>query len=169
MELEKNRTGIELKFLELGQKILTEVGLSLYDLEYITGSSTLRIFIFDPKTETALIEDCATVDRAFTPYVETLDWIPEKFLLEVSSPGVYRNLATKEHFEKAIGQPVRVSLMQKVDDIVVGELPKALKGNRKIIAVLKVLLDKGISLDYEGYEFEIPFEQIKRANLEPDI
>lgn len=169
MNLNKERTGIEQKFFELCLKVVQEEGLSLYDMEYISGSSTLRVYIYNQDTNTAILDECARVDRAFTPYAEALDWLPEKLMLEVSSPGIYRNLNTTEHFEKAVGEKVRFSLLKKLDPAEFSELPKSLKGNRKFIAILKELKDESVLLDADGFELTLAFEDIKKANLEPDI
>ena len=99
MELTKNLSQTEQKYTELAMKIVAECDLELYDLEFVQGSSTLRVFIRDPKTNTAEIDDCVKVDRAFSPYCEDLEWIPDNFILEVSSPGVYRSLKRLDHFE----------------------------------------------------------------------
>ncbi len=169
MELNKDRSGLEAKYFELCQEVVKAEGLSLYDMEYISGSSTLRVFIFNEETGTAILDECARVDRAFTPHAETLEWIPEKLVLEVSSPGVYRNLATLEHFKKALGEKVKLSLKEKLDDKVITNLPKALKGNRKIVAVLKDIRGEELVLGADGFELVVTFDQLKKANLEPDI
>ena len=68
LELEIKRSNLEQKFFDLTEKIVKENSYALYDVEYLSGSSTLRVFIMDPKTKTAVIEDCIKVDRAFDPY-----------------------------------------------------------------------------------------------------
>ena len=43
------------------------------------------------------------------------DFIPNAYILEVSSPGVERELTKPEHFEKMLGQPVNIKLIRPVD------------------------------------------------------
>ncbi|MCK5882197.1 MAG: hypothetical protein KAG61_00800 [Bacteriovoracaceae bacterium] len=169
MDLNRERAGIEQKFYELCLTTVAAEGLSLYAMEYIAGSSTLRIYIYNPETNTAILEECARVDRAFTPLAEELEWMPEKLMLEVSSPGIYRDLSSIEHFESAVGEIIKLSFMNKLELSDYPEMPKALKGNRKVIATLKSISKDAVVLHVDGFEMEVAFENIKKANLEPNI
>jgi len=169
MELTKNLSQTEQKYTELAMKIVAECDLELYDLEFVQGSSTLRVFIRDPKTNTAEIDDCVKVDRAFSPYCEDLEWIPDNFILEVSSPGVYRSLKRLDHFEAAIGSIISCSIHGKLtDDQLAGLNKKSAKGN-KLRGILKEISEEKIVMDIDGQMLSLSFEQIKRANLDPDI
>ncbi len=169
MQLTKDRTGIELRLYELALKIVEELGYELYDLDYIKGSSTLRIFIMDPKTKSAVIEDCIKVDRAFTPYCETEEWIPSDFVLEVSSPGVYRALKTKKHFDDVIGETILVSLSRELNEQQKSSLPAKAHKTKKMRGKLTFVDDVKINIDYEGASLGISFDQIKKASLDPDL
>ena len=171
MDLVKKRTGIELKLFELTSKIVDENGYDLYDLEYIKGSSTLRVFIMDPETKSAIIEDCVKVDKAFTPYCEDPDysWIPDDFMLEVSSPGVYRVLKTINHFNEAVGSIIAVAVNGKLSDEQLKNLNFGNKNISKLRGNLKVVEDKIIIINVNGVDIELSFDQIKKANLDPDM
>lgn len=171
MELEKKRSGIEQKFFELTSEIVKENDYILYNMEYTSGSSTLRVFIMDPKTGSAIIEDCVKVDKAFSPYCEdeAYSWIPDDFMLEVSSPGVYRSLKTRDHFESAIGSIISVTIVGRLGDIFSGDLPAKVLNSNKLRAVLTEVETGNIKLNLESVEVAIGFKQIKKASLDPDI
>lgn len=169
MVLRGPRSGLELKFFELSSKILNELGLEMYDLEWHAPSGELRLFIMDPKTKTALLDDCVRVDRAFNPYMETETWIPENFTLEVSSPGLFRNLTTVDHFKGVVGQDVTLGLNKKIDETVYPDFPKALRNNLKIKVKLVEADDEGVVIDAKGVQVKVPYTQIKKANLETDF
>lgn len=169
MELNKKRTGIALKLYELTEKIVQECGYVLYDVEYIPGSSTLRVFIMDKETDTALIEDCVKVDRAFTPYCESLDWIPEDFVLEVSSPGVFRNLKTREHFNSAVEEYISLTLLGNLTSSAGVELSKSVLKSKKLRGMLVSVKEDRVILEIENQEIEVLFEQIKKAQLDPNL
>tara|TARA_Y100000590_G_scaffold417296_1_gene516903 strand:+ start:22 stop:540 length:519 start_codon:yes stop_codon:yes gene_type:complete len=170
MELSKKRTGLEAKFFDLSQKIVSECGYEIYDLDYITGSSTLRVFIMDPKTNSALIDDCIKVDRAFNPYCETEDWIPDDFVLEVSSPGVYRSLKTLTHFEMAKGQIVTCSITGDLSDEQKNQLNnKKLSSSKKFRGELKEVNNEYFEIELNGLSLKLAFDQVKKANLDPDF
>lgn len=167
LELEIKRSNLEQKFFELTEKIVHENNYALYDVEYHSGSSTLRVFIMDPETKTAVIEDCVKVDRAFDPYCETESWIPEDFTLEVSSPGVYRNIRSKQHFESALGEIISVTLSGQLRQDL--DLPNKIKKNKKLRGKLLKLENEHIELEVEQAPVQIPFEVLKKASLDPDL
>jgi len=169
MVLKGPRTGLELKFWELTQKILSENNLELYEMEWSAPSGNLTVYIMNPETKTALLDDCVRVDRGFNPYMETESWIPDNFTLEVSSPGLYRGLTQISHFKDVIGQEVQLHLLKKVDEEKYPDFPKALRNNLKIKVRLQEVNEQAIVADVKGVQIEIPFEQIKKANLETDI
>ena len=169
MVLRGPRSGMELKFYDFALKILNELSLQLYDLEWNSSSGLLQLFIMDPKTKTAVIEDCVKVDRAFDPFIESETWIPENFTLEVSSPGLFRVLTSKNHFKEITGEDITLSLLKKIDEEVYPDFPKVLRNNLKIKVKLLKALDDSIVFDAKGVEVEIPYTQIKKANLETDI
>jgi ribosome maturation factor RimP len=111
----------------------------------------------------AVIDDCVAVDKALTPVFEETEWIPEDITLEVSSPGLYRPLRTKEHFEWVKGQEVQLHLKQKLD---FDDLPRSLKGQKKIKVKL-VSVDEDFLLVNDGKaDREVKLLNIKKANLE---
>lgn len=169
MELEKKRTGIELKFYELASKIVSEFQYELYDLEYISGSSTLRVFIMDPATKTAVIEDCIKVDRAFDEYVEDASWVPNDFVLEVSSPGVFRSLKTLDHFEKVIGEVIKVSITGKLEAEQAKLLTKSQKAQSQFRGTLLETSKDKIIIETTDAKVSLNFSQIKKAALDPDF
>ena len=95
--------------------ILEENGFSLYDSEYVkeAGSYYLRMYIDKPGGIT--IDDCELVSRAFNEKLDEEDFIDEAYIMEISSPGLGRQLKKDRHFEKSIGLEVDVKLYKKGD------------------------------------------------------
>lgn len=170
MVLRKERTGIEKKFYDLCLSVVKDLGLEVYDMDYIPGSYTLRVFILDPATGTAVIENCVAVDRAMSPHVEELDWMPAELTLEVSSPGVYRSLTTLDHFKGAEGERAEFTIIGKLDSYSEKKLPKKLKGQKRFLGYVKSVLDDSVDVEVaENVIVNLKFENIKKANLEPVI
>lgn len=169
MVLKESRTGLELKFFELTLSILKDLDLELYDLEWTQNSSDLQVFIMNAETKTALIEDCIKVDRAFNPYIESETWMPENINLEVSSPGLYRQLTSVFHFEMSVGEEILLTLNKKIDEEQSADFPKALRNNLKIKVKLVGVTDKNITIEAKDVQVIVPYTQIKKANLETDI
>lgn len=169
MDLNRKRSGIEEKFFDICKELVPEHDLELYDLEYISGSTTLRIFIMNPETKTAVIEDCAKIDRALTPAIEEADWIPDSFLLEVSSPGVFRSLKTKTHLEGAIGEFVSATITGNLSDDIAKEAPKKIAKAKKFRGQLQQVTDDFIILEIKDFELKLDIDQVKKINLDPAI
>ena len=168
MVLRGPRSGLELKFFEIATHVLSELDLQMYDLEWVASSGELRLFIMDPKTKTAVIDDCIKVDRAMSPFLEEA-WVPENLTLEVSSPGLFRNLTNTDHFRGVVGQDVTLGLLKKIDETIYPDFPKVLRNNLKIKVKLVSATDESIVFDAKGVQVEIPYSQIKKANLETDF
>ncbi len=54
------------------------------------------------------VDDCARVSRALESWLDEHDEIPERYVLEVSSPGIERPLTRPEDWERFAGKPVVV-------------------------------------------------------------
>jgi ribosome maturation factor RimP len=94
----------------MAQNAVHEAGMALYDMEYVPQKKFLRLYIINQETKTAVIEECVKVDHFMTPLLEDLNGIPEGITLEVSSPGLYRDLKNRQHFEWSTGMRVKVYL-----------------------------------------------------------
>jgi len=169
MDIQKERAGLEKKFFHLCEPVVQEAGYRLYDLEYLTGQKILRLYIEDPRTKTAVIEDCIKVDHALSPIFEVETWIPETIVLEVSSPGIFRELTTLEHFRTYINEIVQVIIMGKLTDEQTAGAPKGIKGEKKFRGVLTSVTEEGVELDLQGFKLNLTFPQIKKVALDPDI
>jgi ribosome maturation factor RimP len=171
MVLKSERKGLEKKFYDIAIEVVKEAGYELYDLDYNNGSKTLRVFIMDPATNTALIEDCVKVDRGFTPFMEEADWIPDDIILEVSSPGLYRGLTCIEHFNMAGDTPINLNLKKTLGELLEGEsLDKKTAKAKTFVCHIEEVADDHIvvALD-EEFSLKINYTDIKKANLEPEI
>ncbi len=94
----------------LAKPIIDELGLSLWDVEYVkeAGSYFLRVYI-DKETGVS-IDDCEAVSRALSDLLDEADPIQEAYTFEVSSAGADRVLKTPAHFQAFLGEAVDVRL-----------------------------------------------------------
>lgn len=177
MQLVKERQGMEKKFFELCSKLVEDHGFSLYGLDYRPGQQMLCLFIENPETKTAVLDDCVLIDRAMTPFVEEESWMPSELTLEVSSPGVYREIFEGIQFKDLIGERISLNLTPKLDSSMVistGDAKEMKKwmGQKKVMAYL-VEFDEDtgklvISPEKNSSaKFAVTLEDIKKANVEP--
>jgi ribosome maturation factor RimP len=101
------------------------------------------------------LDDCERVSREVSALLDVEDPVPTGYTLEVSSPGFDRVLRTPAHFQRFVGERVRVELLA----------PRG--GRRRYTGVLQGLNGEGIELIVDGAMVSVPFTQIGRARLAP--
>lgn len=109
------REEYELKTEQLLLPILEEHGFELYDVEFVKEAGTFYLRAFIDKEEGININDCETVSRRLSDLLDQKDFIPDAYILEVSSPGLGRQLKKDKHFEKSIGEEVEIKLFKSIE------------------------------------------------------
>ena len=99
----------------LAAPIAAELGLELWDVEYIreAGQWFLRVYI--DKDGGVSINDCEALSRALDPVLDEADPIPDSYVFEVGSAGAERELKRPGDFEQFMGSEVEVRLYQPVN------------------------------------------------------
>jgi len=105
------------KVWELCEPIVTELGLSLWDVRYVKEGADWYLRIFIDKPEGVDINDCERVSRAVNEPLDKLDPIENAYTLEVCSPGIERELVRDEHFEQFIGADIMVKMLRPIEGI----------------------------------------------------
>ena len=95
---------------------MEEKGLLLWDVRFVKEGADwfLRVFI-DREEDAVSIDDCVAVSRKLSDLLDQKDPIPQSYCLEVSSPGIERELVRPEHFAAFEGAAVVLHLYQAVD------------------------------------------------------
>ena len=140
------------KLEKLVLPVTTELGLELVNIEYLQdgGYWYLRVYV-EKEDEEISLDDCAKVSNRIDEDVDAL--IEEKFFLEVSSPGVERPLKKEADYTRFTGQKARLILKHKMDD------------SRNWTGVIEKYENSVIFLDVEEKVLEIPYSEVKKANL----
>lgn len=107
---------IEEKIEELVTKPITDLGYRVYDVMYVKEGKDnfLRIFIDNDKGIS--LDDCEKVNDAITDMLDEADIIKDQYFLEISSPGVERNIRKDKHFEESIGKEVNIKLFKPLEN-----------------------------------------------------
>lgn len=99
----------------LAQPLLEELGLTLWDLRFEKEGSLWYLRYFIDKEGGVTIDDCEQFSRAVEKKLDAADPISQSYTLEVSSPGIERELTRDWHFRVCMGQEVAVRLIRPVD------------------------------------------------------
>lgn len=131
--------------------ILADLKLDLYDIEHAGG--VVKVTIDTPGGVD--LEQIALATRLISREMDHLDPIAGRYTLEVSSPGLERNLRTPDHFQRIVGWKVNVRTNPNVE------------GDRRVVGVLAAADDDGITVTITGAktldERRLAYHEIERA------
>lgn len=94
--------------------IVAANGCGIYDVEYVKEGSDWYLRAYIDKPEGVGIVDCENVSRAFSEKLDEEDFIPDAYILEVSSPGLGRALKKDRHLERSLGEEVEVKTYKPI-------------------------------------------------------
>ena len=103
---------------ELASEVAQAHGLTIYDVSLGTqrGGQVLRVTLVRPCDDGGVsVGDCALVSRELGQILDAEEPIDSAYRLEVSSPGVERELNRPDHFVWAVGERVHVVYSHEMD------------------------------------------------------
>ncbi len=153
------------KVEKIAQEVAEREGCVLYDLEH-TGSGNGRILrIFIDKTDGVSIEDCSNVSKGLNLLLDVEDVVPgEMYNLEVSTPGLDRQLKKLWHFEKAVGKKIYVQLENSLGSLDATE-DKGMLSMKKFEDVLVAVEGETLKFDIRKQKINIPFSAVEKAKM----
>lgn len=95
--------------------VAEELGYFIWDVEYVREGSQWYLRITIDSEDGIGIEDCEKMHRAIDPILDEADPIEDSYHLEVSSPGIERELKNDMHIEACEGWDVEVKLYAPLD------------------------------------------------------
>ncbi len=136
--------------------VLKEMELELVDIEYLQegGYWYVRIYIEKLDGDVSL-DDCAKVSMAVEDDIDKL--IDKKFFLEISSPGVERPLKREKDYIRFTGSKIKVGLKHKINE------------KKNFEGILSKFENDTVFLMTDNEELEIPFKEVRKANLVYDF
>lgn len=143
---------------EIAAEIAGKNGLELVHIEEKGAGKdkTLRIFIDKP--EGVSVEDCSIVSNEFGDILDAEDLVHVEYTLEVSSPGLERELYSLKDFEKFAGSPAKVKTKAPVNG------QKNFRGK-----ILKIEGEEIFFDDVTNGGVSFPYSTVAKANLEFDF
>ena len=88
--------------------VARELGYELWDVEFVKEGAKRILRITIDHADGITIEDCERMHRAIDPVLDELDPIEQAYDLEVSSPGIERDIRTDAHIDACIGERIEV-------------------------------------------------------------
>ena len=124
MEQKRAKGGVAGRVRELLEPLAADAGYMLWDVEYVREGADWILRVTIDTEEGITVDDCERFTRLIDEPLDVADPIDGSYLLEVSSPGIERELRVPEHFEAMIGAKVELRLFVARDGAksVIGEL-----------------------------------------------
>lgn len=135
--------------------VVEAMGFQCWGVEYISQGrhSVLRVFI--EHEQGISVDDCEAVSRQLSAVLDVEDPISAEYTLEVSSPGMDRQLFTLDQFEAYAGHRVKIKTRVAVEE------------RRNFLGTLKGVEDQDVVVQVDQYEYLLPIEYIEKANIIP--
>lgn len=153
-----NKLAIAEKLTEIAQKVVDKHNLELVRAEAVGSLKNPTVRVFVDKPNGISHEDCAAVSRDLSAVLDEIDFISSAYLLEVSSPGLERELYNLQDFAKFAGNLAKVRTKMPIQG------QRNFRGKIKAVEGLEIVFD-----DKTIGEIKFNFDSIAKANLEIDI
>ncbi|MBE6600058.1 MAG: ribosome maturation factor RimP [Ruminococcaceae bacterium] len=101
-----NTKGVSHAVYEAIAPTVESLGYSIWDIEFVKEGASYYLRIYIDSENGIFIEDCEKVHRAIDPVLDEADPIDRAYYLEVSSPGLGRQIKNAEQAKKMMGQRV---------------------------------------------------------------
>ena len=139
----------------LCEQVGAAAGIEIVDVE-LRGSGNARLLrVYIDKPAGVSHEDCELVSRNLGALLDETNVMPEdSYTLEVSSPGVERPLKKPRDFERVVGQAIKLSLKQPVEN------------QRRLEGRLAGITEGVIEIETApGRNLRVDLAQVQKANL----
>lgn len=130
------------------------LGYSIWDVEFVKEGASYYLRIYIDCEAGINIEDCEKVHRAIDPVLDEADPIDRAYYLEVSSPGLGRQIKNAEQAEKVMGQKVEARFFAPDKN-----------GRKALVGVLAAYEDQTVSIDLGNETANIETKSIAKLCL----
>ncbi|MFT3744727.1 MAG: ribosome maturation factor RimP [Pyrinomonadaceae bacterium] len=142
----------------VAEKVAGAKGVELVNVETAGTKKDLVVRIFIDKEGGVTLEDCTLVSRGVEEVLDGEDVIPTRYVLEVSSPGIERELYSLADFVKFTGQLAKIKLKNEID------------GQKNFVGVITGVDGETVTVD-DRTKGTVSFEysEVAKANLKIDL
>jgi len=137
--------------------MVESAGFELLGVELLNEGRRPILWVYIDHSEGVNIRDCARLSPEISAALDTDDPLTGTYELRVSSPGLDRPLMSATHFQRALGQKVKVQLLT------------ALRGRRKFTGTILGVEAARLKIRCSDGEQLIPLEAIRHARLQVEV
>jgi ribosome maturation factor RimP len=137
--------------------ILEWRNLELVDIQLKKEPRGLVLRIFLDKEGGIDLDTITEASEAISAALDSIEPIPGRYILEVSSPGIERPLNKPENFKRFLGERVEVRTEEPI------------AGRRKFTGILMTAGEKIFTIKCDEREYEIAYKNVLKAHLKPEL
>ena len=147
------KSEIEEYCTKLVTPIIEENSFELVDVEYVKEGADYYLRVYADKEGGINIDDCVLISRALEKKLDDEDKIESAYILEVSSPGLDREIIKDSDYERFKGRLVEVKTYEQIN------------GSKEHEGILKGKQDGVVTVETAAGELAIPADKISKINL----
>jgi ribosome maturation factor RimP len=153
-----DKLAIEERVKSIAQKAAGDHGVELVHVEIAGTKRDAVVRIYIDKPDGVTLDDCSVVSREVEAVMDAEDFMASRYVLEVSSPGIERELYSIEDFRRFIGRSAKVKT--KVETA----------GQKTFVGIITGVDGNTISLDDRTRgAVSFDYSNIAKANLKIDL
>ena len=156
---------IEQKITALLAEKFTEEDYADFFIVEIKMHSNNKLEVFIDSDTSLPLSKCQKISRYLEYHIDENQWLGEKYIIEVSSPGISRPLTLARQYQKNIGRKLAINFLEDGVKKRAGTLVDA--NETACFIEEKVVLKEGKKKIRTTEITEIPYNTIKKAVIKP--
>jgi ribosome maturation factor RimP len=153
-----DKQGIATRVRSIAEKVAAASNTELVHVETAGTNRDLVLRIYIDKENGVTLDDCASFSQSVEEVLDAEDAIPVRYVLEVSSPGIERELYSIRDFERFVGKLAKLKTKAEID------------GQKTFVGTITGVEGDTITIDERNRgTMTVAFADIAKANLKIDL
>ena len=149
---------IALRIRDIAQKIATDREVEFVHSEVVGTKRDSVVRLYIDKADGLSIEHCSGFSSAIEEVLDADDFIPGKYVLEVSSPGIERELYSLDDVTKFVGRLMKIKARVGIES------------QKTFVGILESVEDGVLNItDRTVGKVLLPYADVAKANLKIDL
>ena len=120
--------------------LMEEHHFELVDVEYVKEAGQWYLRAYVDKEGGITLNDCELINRTWSDMMDQDDFIPDAYVLEVSSPGLGRQLKKEKDFKRSLGKLVEIRTYRPIEK------------QKEFCGILNAYDSNSVTIDEDGTE-----------------
>jgi ribosome maturation factor RimP len=130
-------------------------GCAIWGVEWLSSGRHSKLCLYIDREAGVSVDDCERISRQVGDILDVEDVLPQRYTLEVSSPGMDRILFTPDQYASSVGERIDARL----------NFP--FEGRKRIVGLLAGVEDGQAVVRVDDNEYLLPLENIQRGRIVP--